>query len=56
MGVVRPTTESLADAYRLAAMVRGLHMGRKLALVANQADDDREAGQIARDAGLDLRR
>ena len=54
LGVVRPTTESLADAYRLAAMVRGLHMGRKLALVANQADDDREAGQIARDAGLDL--
>jgi CO dehydrogenase nickel-insertion accessory protein CooC1 len=35
-------------------MVRGLHMGRKLALVANQADDDREAGQVARDAGLDL--
>jgi MinD-like ATPase involved in chromosome partitioning or flagellar assembly len=54
LGVVRPTTESLADAYRLAAMVRGLHMGRKLALVANQADDDREAGQTARDAGLDL--
>ena len=54
LGVVRPTTESLADAYRLAAMVRGLHMGRKLALVANQADDDREAAQIARDAGLDL--
>ena len=54
LGVVRPTTKSLADAYRLAAMVRGLHMGRKLALVANQADDDREAGQIARDAGLDL--
>ena len=54
LGVVRPTTESLADAYRLAAMVRGLHMGRKLALVANQADDDREAGQIARDAGLEL--
>ena len=54
LGVVRPTTESLADAYRLAAMVRGLHMGRKLVLVANQADDDREAGQIARDAGLDL--
>jgi cellulose biosynthesis protein BcsQ len=54
LGVVRPTTESLADAYRLATMVRGLHMGRKLALVANQADDDREAGQVARDAGLDL--
>jgi CO dehydrogenase nickel-insertion accessory protein CooC1 len=54
LGVVRPTTESLADAYRLAAMVRGLHMGRKLALVANQAPDDREARQIARDAGLDL--
>jgi Flp pilus assembly CpaE family ATPase len=54
LGVVRPSTESLADAYRLAAMVRGLHMGRKLALVANQAEDDREASQIARDAGLDL--
>jgi MinD-like ATPase involved in chromosome partitioning or flagellar assembly len=54
LGVVRPTTESLADAYRLASMVRGLHAGRKLALVANQADDDREAGQVARDAGLDL--
>jgi CO dehydrogenase nickel-insertion accessory protein CooC1 len=54
LGVVRPTTESLADAYRLATMVRGLHMGRKLALVANQADDDRETGQVARDAGLDL--
>jgi MinD-like ATPase involved in chromosome partitioning or flagellar assembly len=54
LGVVRPTTESLADAYRFATMVRGLHMGRKLALVANQADDDREAGQVARDAGLDL--
>lgn len=54
LGVVRPTTESLADAYRLATMVRGLHSGRKLALVANQADDDREAAQIAKDAGLDL--
>jgi MinD-like ATPase involved in chromosome partitioning or flagellar assembly len=54
LGVVRPTTESLADAYRLATTVRGLHMGRKLAIVANQADDDREAGQVARDAGLEL--
>ncbi len=54
LGVIRPTTESLADAYRLATMVRGLHMGRKLALVANQADDDREASQVAKDAGLDL--
>jgi MinD-like ATPase involved in chromosome partitioning or flagellar assembly len=54
LGVVRPTAESLADAYRLATMVRGLHSGRKLALVVNQADDDREASQVAKDAGLDL--
>ena len=54
LGVVRPTTESLADAYRLATMARGLHLGRKLALVANEVDDDREVAQIARDAGLDL--
>jgi MinD-like ATPase involved in chromosome partitioning or flagellar assembly len=54
LGVVRPTTESLADAYRLATMARGLHLGRKLALVANEVDDDRELAQIARDAGLDL--
>jgi CO dehydrogenase nickel-insertion accessory protein CooC1 len=54
LGVVRPTTESLADAYRLATMARGLHLGRNLALVANEVDDDRELAQIARDAGLDL--
>lgn len=54
LGVVRPTTESLADAYRLANMARGLHLGRKLVLVANQTDDHREIAQIARDAGLDL--
>ena len=54
LGVVRPTTESLADAYRLATMARGLHLGQKLALVANDVDDDRELAQIARDAGLDL--
>ena len=54
LGVVRPTTESLADAYRLATMARGLHLGRKLALIANEVDDDRELAQIARDAGLDL--
>ncbi len=54
LGIVRPTTESLADAYRLATMARGLHLGRKLALVANEVDDDRELAQIARDAGLDL--
>jgi MinD-like ATPase involved in chromosome partitioning or flagellar assembly len=54
LGVVRPTTESLADAYRLAAMARGLHLGRKLVLVANEADDDRESVQVARDAGLEL--
>ncbi len=54
LGVVRPTTESLADAYRLATMARGLHLGRKLALVANEVEDDHEVAQIARDAGLDL--
>ncbi len=54
LGVVRPTTESLADAYRLATMARGLHLGRKLALIANEVDDDREIRQVAHDAGLDL--
>ncbi len=54
LGIVRPTQASLPDAYRLATMIRGLRMGRKLALVANMADDDREARAIAHDAGLEL--
>lgn len=54
LGVVRPTQASLPDAYRLATMVRGLRMGRKLALVANMADDDRETRAVAHDAGVEF--
>ena len=54
LGVVRPTIESLPDVFRLATVLRGQGMGRKLAIVANQADDDTEIGRIAREVGVPL--
>ena len=54
LGVVRPTIESLPDVFRLASVLRGQGMGRKLAIVANQADDDTEIGRIAREVGVPL--
>lgn len=54
LGVVRPTIESLPDVFRLATVLRGQGMGRKLAIVANQADDDTEIGRIAREASVPL--
>jgi cellulose biosynthesis protein BcsQ len=54
LGVVRPTIESLPDVFRLAAVLRGQGMGRKLAIVANGADDDTEIGRIAREVGVPM--
>lgn len=54
LGVVRPTIESLPDVFRLASVLRGQGMGRKLAMVANHADDDTEIGRIAREVGVPL--
>lgn len=54
LGVVRPTIESLPDVFRLATVLRGQGMGRKLAIVANGADDDTEIGRIAREVGVPL--
>ena len=54
LGVVRPTIESLPDVFRLASVLRGQGMGRKLAIVANQADDDTEIGRIAREVSVPL--
>jgi len=52
LGVVRPTLESLPDVHRLAQVLRGLAAGRKLTLVANQADDDGPVRQHAHEYGL----
>ncbi len=54
VGVIRPTIESLPDALRIATAIRGQHMGRKLVLVANQADDDTEVRRLAEEAGVEL--
>ena len=54
LGVVRPTLESLPDVFRLATVLRAQGMGRKLALVANQADDDTEIARLAREVGVPL--
>lgn len=54
LGVVRPTLESLPDAFRLATVLRAQGMGRKLVLVANAADDDTEIGRLAREAEVPL--
>ncbi len=54
LGVVRPTIESLPDIFRLATVLRGQGMGRKLVIVANQADDDTEIGRIAREVSVPL--
>ena len=54
LGVVRPTIESLPDVFRLASVLRGQGMGRKLAMVANHADDDTEIGRIAHEVGVPL--
>lgn len=54
LGVVRPTLESLPDVHRLAALLRGLGSGRKLALVASQANDDAAVRAHAREAGVTL--
>ena len=56
LGVVRPTIESLPDVFRLASVLRGQGMGRKLAMVANGADDDTEISRIAREVGVPLAR
>jgi CO dehydrogenase nickel-insertion accessory protein CooC1 len=54
LGIVRPTIESLPDVFRLASVLRGQGMGRKLAMVASQADDDTEIGRIAHEVGVPL--
>jgi MinD-like ATPase involved in chromosome partitioning or flagellar assembly len=54
LGVVRPTLESLPDVFRIAAVLRGQGMGRKLAIVANGADDDTEISRLAREADVPL--
>ena len=52
LGVVRPTLESLPDVHRLATVLRTMGGGRKLALVASQADDDGPVRAHAHDAGV----
>ena len=52
LGVVRPTLESLPDVHRLATVLRTMGAGRKLTLVANQADDDGPVRSHAHDAGV----
>ena len=52
LGVVRPTLESLPDVLRLANYLRGLGMGRKLALVANAAHEDGDVRRLAGEAGV----
>lgn len=54
LGVVRPTLESLPDVLRLANYLRGLGMGRKLAVVANAADEDGDVRRLAAEAGVPL--
>jgi Mrp family chromosome partitioning ATPase len=54
LGVVRPTLESLPDVHRLATVLRTMGAGRKLALVASQADDDGPVRSHAHDAGVPL--
>jgi Mrp family chromosome partitioning ATPase len=52
LGVVRPTLESLPDVHRLATVLRTMGAGRKLTLVASQADDDGPVRSHAHDAGV----
>ena len=52
IGVVRPTTESVAEPFRLAEVVRHMDAGRKLVLVASMADDDDPVRRWAAEAGL----
>lgn len=54
LGVVRPTIESMPDVLRLATYLRGLGMGRKLALVANDTGDDRDIRRLADEAEIPL--
>ena len=54
LGIIRPTLESLPDVHRLATVLRGMGAGRKLALVANLADDDQAVRQHAHDYGLSI--
>jgi cellulose biosynthesis protein BcsQ len=54
LGVIRPTLESLPDVHRLAQVLRGMAAGRKLTLVANQADDDGPVRQHAHEYGLEV--
>ncbi|MHB8959041.1 MAG: hypothetical protein ACYDAN_05385 [Candidatus Limnocylindrales bacterium] len=52
LGVVRPTLESLPDVHRLATVLRTMGAGRRLALVASQADDDGAVRAHAHEAGV----
>ncbi len=52
LGVVRPTLESLPDVHRLATVLRTMGAGRRLELVASQADDDGLVRAHAHDAGV----
>ncbi|MHB8960375.1 MAG: hypothetical protein ACYDAN_12175 [Candidatus Limnocylindrales bacterium] len=52
LGVVRPTLESLPDVHRLATVLRTMGAGRRLALVASQADDDGPVRAHAHEAGV----
>ena len=54
LGIVRPTLESLPDVFRMASVLRGQGMGRKLGLVANAADDDTEIGRLAHEVEVPL--
>lgn len=54
LGVIRPTLESLPDVFRLATVLRGQGMGRKLGIVANGADDDAEVKRLAREVDVPL--
>ena len=54
LGVVRPTLESLPDVHRLATVLRAMGAGRRLALVASQADDDGPVRAHAHEAGVPL--
>lgn len=54
LAVVRPTIESLPDLLRVAEYVRTLAMGRKLAVVANMADDDATIRRLAAEADVPI--
>ena len=54
VGVVRATIESMPDVLRLATYLRGLGMGRKLVLVANDSDDDHDLRRLAADADVPI--